>query len=96
MGAVSASGRMGGKRRAPKLGRGASVMVAGARGQLSWVKARVMGPREVAGTVSSENPWELGGGKGTNREISVRGFEDTTLFSKTPKASSSVAARWCV
>ena len=29
--------------------------------------ARVVGPREVAGTVQSENPWELGVGKGTNR-----------------------------
>ena len=54
-----------------------------------------MGPREVARTVHSEKPWELGGGKGTNRQISMRGFEDTTLFPKTPKPSPSVAARRC-
>ena len=59
------------------------------------MKARVVGPREVAGTVSSENPWELGGGKGTNREISVRGFEDTACFLKTLRPSSSVAGRRC-
>ena len=57
------------------------------------VKARVMGPQEVAGTVNSENPWELGGGKGTNREISMRGFEDTARFPKTLNPSPSVAAR---
>ena len=59
------------------------------------MKARVMGPREVAGTVNSENPWELGGGKGTNREISVRGFEESKSLSKIPKPSSLVAARRC-
>ena len=54
-----------------------------------------MGPQEVAGTVNSENPWELGGGKGTNREISMRGFEESKSLSKIPKLSSSVAARRC-
>ena len=52
-----------------------------------------MGPKKVDATVHSENPWELGGGKGTNREISMSGFEDTTKFPKTAKPSSSVAAR---
>ena len=57
------------------------------------VKARVTGPQEVAGTLHSETPWVLGGGKGTNRQISIRGFEDPTWFPKTPKPSLSVAAR---
>ena len=55
--------------------------------------ARVMGPREVAGTVHSENPWELGGGKGTNRQISLRGFEECKWLPKNVKLSASVATR---
>ena len=54
-----------------------------------------MAPAKVAGTVDSENPWELGGGKGTNREISMRGFEESKSLSKILKPSPSVAARRC-
>ena len=50
-----------------------------------------MGPREVAGTVHSENPWELGVGKGTNRQISLRGFEECKWLPKNVKLSASVA-----
>ena len=50
-------------------------------------------PGRSPGGVHSETPCVLGGGKGTNRQISMRGFEDTTWFPKTLKPSSSVAAR---
>ena len=59
------------------------------------VGARVVGPKEVAGTVGSEKPWELGGGKGTNRQISMRGFEDCKWLPKTLKPSPSVADSRC-
>ena len=53
--------------------------------QSAAAPARVMGPREVAGTLHSENPWELGGGKGTNRQISLRGFEECEWLPKNVK-----------
>ena len=51
-----------------------------------------MGPQKVAGTLHSETPLELGAGKGTIREISMRGFEESRSRPKIPKPSPSVAA----
>ena len=59
----------------------------------AMVKARVMGPWEVARTVHSKKPWELGGGKGTNRQISMREFEECKWLPKNVKLSASVATR---
>ena len=44
--------------------------------------ARVMGPQKVAGTLHSETPLELGAGKGTIREISMRGSKDCLVASE--------------
>ena len=52
-----------------------------------------MGPQKVAGTLHSETPLELGAGKGTIREISMRGFEDCKWLPKIVKPSPAVAAR---
>ena len=57
------------------------------------VRARVVGPQKVAGTLHSETPLELGAGKGTIREISMRGFEDCKWLPKIVKPSPAEAAR---
>ena len=61
--------------------------------RLGVVRARVVGPQKVAGTLHSETPWALGGGEGTIREISMTGFEECKWLPKNVKPSPSVAAR---
>ena len=57
------------------------------------VGARVVGPQKVAGTLHSETPLALVGGKGAIREISMRGLEATAWFSKALTPSPSVVDR---